>query len=129
LISRAARSLGSGVSLPSEEEISEALRWVGFDDVKLDADEQSICFDKRGLEINLNSIGKGYALDRAAAFLDERGLTDYLWHGGSSSVLARGRNQADPQRASRSPEARTPSGRVSFARSSVGHRGRRDAVF
>jgi len=85
--------------LPSEEEIGEAMRWVGFHHVKLDAAEQSICFDKPGPEINLNSIGKGYALDRVATFLDERGLTDYLWHGGSSSVLARGRNQADPQQA------------------------------
>ncbi|NOY29208.1 MAG: FAD:protein FMN transferase, partial [Planctomycetes bacterium] len=85
--------------LPSEEEIAEAMRWVGFDDVKLDAAELSIRFGKPGLEINLNSLGKGYALDRVAAFLDERGVTDYLWHGGSSSVLARGCNQADPKQA------------------------------
>ena len=39
--------------------------------------------------INLNGIGKGYALDRAAAHLNEQGVSDYLWHGGGSSVLAR----------------------------------------
>ncbi len=85
--------------LPSEEEIGEALGFVGFENVKLDAAKQSIRFNKRGLEINLNSIGKGFALDQVAAFLDKRGLTNYLWHGGSSSVLARGCNQADPQQA------------------------------
>jgi len=85
--------------LPSEEEISEAMGWVGFDNVTLNAAEQSIRFGMSGLEINLNSIGKGFALDQVALFLDERGLTNYLWHGGSSSVLARGINQSDPQQA------------------------------
>jgi FAD:protein FMN transferase len=32
-------------------------------------------------------------LDRAAELLDERGMNDYLCHGGGSSVLARGQNR------------------------------------
>ena len=85
--------------VPDEEEIAEALAYVGFDRLRLDAIDQSVFFLKPGMEINLNSIGKGYALDQVAAWLKECGLTDYLWHGGSSSVLARGQNRADPRRA------------------------------
>ncbi len=85
--------------LPDEEEIAEALSCVGFDSVKLHDAERSVEFSKSGVEINFNSIGKGYALDQVATMLDERGITDYLWHGGSSSVLARGKNLADAQQA------------------------------
>lgn len=81
--------------LPSPEEISSALGRVGFDNVKLESSNRTIKFLEPGIEINFNSIGKGYALDRIAAYLDERGVRDYLWHGGRSSVLARGRNRAN----------------------------------
>jgi thiamine biosynthesis lipoprotein len=81
--------------LPSEDEIAEALSHVGFDRVRLDAENRTVRFTQTGAEVNLNSIGKGYALDRAAEVLDSAGVSDYLWHGGSSSVLARGRNRAD----------------------------------
>jgi len=81
--------------LPSEAEIRAALDRVGGDRLELDHERLTICFLDAGVEINLNAIGKGYALDRAAELLDERGLSDYLWHGGRSSVLARGCNRAD----------------------------------
>ncbi len=85
--------------LPSNEEISAAMDCVGFENVELNAAHQTIRFRKAGLEINLNSIGKGYALDQVATMLDAQGLTDYLWHGGRSSVLARGCNRADARQA------------------------------
>jgi len=84
--------------LPSHDEIETALARVGFDNVLLDDTKCTVEFSKPGVEINLNSIGKGYALDRASALLDEQGVSDYLWHGGRSSVLARGCNRADPSR-------------------------------
>jgi len=81
--------------LPVAGEIEVALALVGFDKVLLDDTNCTIQFREPGVQINFNSIGKGYALDRAAAHLDEQGVSDYLWHGGRSSVLARGRNRAD----------------------------------
>ncbi|MCG8448437.1 MAG: FAD:protein FMN transferase [Pirellulales bacterium] len=83
--------------LPSGKEIDAALAKVGYEKVKLDSERRTIHFREPGVEINLNSIGKGYALDRVAQQLDGLGVRDYLWHGGSSSVLARGGNRADPQ--------------------------------
>jgi thiamine biosynthesis lipoprotein len=47
-------------------------------------------FLKRGMEVNFNALGKGYALDRAAEVLREAGAEHFLIHGGQSSVVARG---------------------------------------
>jgi thiamine biosynthesis lipoprotein len=76
--------------VPSEAEISAALARVGMSHVVLNEREQSIAFDQPGPAINLNSLGKGYALDRMAELLSGAGVDDFLLHGGKSSVLSRG---------------------------------------
>jgi FAD:protein FMN transferase len=76
--------------VPSEAEIAEALGRVGMQDVVLDAAQGTIAFRRRGLSLHLNSIGKGYALDRMAEVLAGQGVENFLLHGGRSSVLARG---------------------------------------
>ncbi len=58
--------------------------------------DTSIAFDRPGVELNLGSIGKGHALDRAAEILVEHHLTEWLIHGGHSSVLARGEHNGLP---------------------------------
>ena len=80
--------------LPTDGEISAALTKVDSNQIELNKQDQTVRFLRQGIEINFNSIGKGYALDQVASFLDERGASDYLWHGGSSSILARGCNRA-----------------------------------
>ena len=92
-LSRAWGFLQRAGQLPNESEIAAALALVGCEKVVLDAKHQTVRFLEPGMEINFNSIGKGYALDRAAALLDETEQSDYLWHGGGSSVLARGENR------------------------------------
>lgn len=76
--------------LPSGEAIATALACVGMQDVELDAEHSTIAFRRQGISVNLNSIGKGYALDRMAELLTTNLVNDYLLHGGKSSVLARG---------------------------------------
>src|SRR5262249_42587733 len=64
---------------------------VGMRHVVLDPEQRKVRFLKPGLEINLGSIGKGYALDRAAERLRRQGdLPSALLHGGQSSVYAIG---------------------------------------
>lgn len=79
--------------LPSPEEIDAALASVGFHHLQLEPTHQTIRFNRPGVEINFNSIGKGYALDRVAELMSDRGVDDYLAHGGRSSVLTRGRDR------------------------------------
>jgi thiamine biosynthesis lipoprotein len=44
----------------------------------------------RGVDLDLGAIGKGCALDRAAAILEEWSVENYLMHAGTSTALARG---------------------------------------
>jgi FAD:protein FMN transferase len=81
--------------LPDPAEVSAALDRVGFDKLRLDAAARTIQRLDPSVEINVNAVGKGYALDRVAQLLADRGVNDYLIHGGRSSVLARGRDRSD----------------------------------
>ena len=83
------RAPGAG-SVPSDEQIAEALSCVGFQFVQLDEQRNTVRFSKPGVQLNLGSIGKGYALDRCAAKLADGRLPHFLLHGGQSSILARG---------------------------------------
>jgi len=56
--------------VPSDEEQCSALEKSGMRHVVLDPRSESIRFLRPGLEINLGSIGKGYALDRVASWLN-----------------------------------------------------------
>ncbi|HEY7328858.1 MAG TPA: FAD:protein FMN transferase [Gemmataceae bacterium] len=76
--------------MPSEEERETARQRVGMDKVTLDAERHTVRYQQPGTEINLGSIGKGYALDRMARKLRGRGCKQILLHGGTSSVYAGG---------------------------------------
>ena len=99
--------------IPTAEELETARASIGSGHLELDETALRVRFGQPGLEIDLGSIGKGYALDRAAGWLEAEGIGDFLLHGGSSSVLARGthgepdgekgwfvgvRNPLDPER-------------------------------
>ena len=75
--------------LPGPDEIENALSVLGTERLILDVESQSIGFAASGTEINFGSIGKGYALDRAASFLKTNSRTALL-SAGSSSMLALG---------------------------------------
>jgi thiamine biosynthesis lipoprotein len=81
--------------VPSDEEIEQTLAHVGWKHVELDPTRNAVRFAKRGVDINLNSIGKGYAIDREAELLVEDGVTDFLLHGGRSTLVARGRRTGE----------------------------------
>src|SRR5262249_18178970 len=76
-------------SVPESDELEQAKSLVGSDKLLLDRASQTICFERPGVEINLGSIGKGYALDRIAALLHNR-IQTALLSAGSSSLLAIG---------------------------------------
>ena len=76
--------------IPTECEIAAASKLTGIDHVRFDEDQSTVGFDRRGVELNLGGIGKGYALDRAGQLMVEQNVGDWLIHGGHSSLLARG---------------------------------------
>ena len=58
--------------------------------VTLDGSGKTVQFSKPGVELNLGSIGKGYALDRMAARLRRMRVRLALLSAGASSILAIG---------------------------------------
>jgi thiamine biosynthesis lipoprotein len=96
--------------LPAPSEVQEALRCQGYTEIQCDDAARGIQFSRPGIALNLNAIGKGFALDQLAEFLDGWGrekpepidaagenptrpaapVNDYLLHGGYSSIVARG---------------------------------------
>jgi thiamine biosynthesis lipoprotein len=81
--------------LPSARERAEARDRVGMCHVGLNPESRTVRFRKAGVEINLGSIGKGYALDRAAELLVSEGVKSALMHGGHSSIYALGAPPGD----------------------------------
>lgn len=76
--------------IPTREERAKAKERVGMDRVELDPEARTVRFTHTGVCLNLGSIGKGYALDRARDLLEEYGIHRALIHGGTSSVCALG---------------------------------------
>jgi len=76
--------------LPTREAIEAARACVGMSAVLFDDDSRTVRFRRPGMELNLGSIGKGYALDRMAALMRARGAAHALISAGGSSAVALG---------------------------------------
>lgn len=76
---------------PSAEEIEASRARVGMERVVLDPEELTVAFAVPGIELNLGSIGKGWALDRIEAGLRAAGVDRALLGAGGSSFLGWGR--------------------------------------
>lgn len=75
--------------IPAAEDLEHARSVVGSENLLLDDETRSVRFSREGMEINLGSIGKGYALDRVAASMRDR-VASALLNAGASSIYAIG---------------------------------------
>lgn len=78
--------------MPTPQDRADVRQRIGMQHMILDPARQTVFFQRKGLEINLGSIGKGFALDCAARLAD---VPNLLIHGGHSSVLAHGNEKPD----------------------------------
>lgn len=76
--------------IPSAQEVTQVLGHSGMQHVQFDDTRETIGFDRPGVEFNLGALGKGFAVDQAGELLQRHGVTNWLVHGGKSSVLAHG---------------------------------------
>jgi thiamine biosynthesis lipoprotein len=76
--------------LPSPTEVDEARSRTGMLHVALDAAGRTVHFTRAGIELNLNAIGKGYAVDCIANRLRASGVRHALVSAATSSVAAIG---------------------------------------
>ncbi|MDB6038144.1 MAG: hypothetical protein JWM99_1985 [Verrucomicrobiales bacterium] len=80
---------GSG-ELPGRKVLEAARSVTGFELLELKKESLSIRFKKSGTILDLGSIGKGYAIDRAIELLREAGIQNAFLHGGTSTSAALG---------------------------------------
>lgn len=75
---------------PDSKALEAALEITGMQHVLLDEEHFTVRFDRKGVEMDLGAVGKGYAIERAIGLLRENGITSALLHGGTSTVYAIG---------------------------------------
>jgi thiamine biosynthesis lipoprotein len=80
--------------VPEPAALEAARASAGMHLVTLDPAQRAVGFARPGVELNLGSIGKGYALDRMGAKLRRLGVTRALLSAGGSSMLAIGADRA-----------------------------------
>ena len=76
--------------LPHRAEVAAAMTKVGYRHIHLDAANDTVRFDRPGVEIDPGGIGKGYAVDRMVNVLRQNGITTALVAGSGSSIYGLG---------------------------------------
>ncbi len=76
--------------LPASTDLAEARSRVGMNWIDLNERDFTVRFAREGVMLDLGSIAKGYALERAVDLLKDAGVTRGFLHGGTSTVCALG---------------------------------------
>ncbi len=76
--------------VPEPDALATARACVGMHLVELNETDLTVRFTRAGVQLDLGSIGKGYAVERGGELLREAGVTSALLHGGTSTVVAIG---------------------------------------
>lgn len=71
--------------------VASLMEFVGFDKVSL-SDANTIQKKNPTIRLDFNAIAKGYAIDRIALLMDQKGIQDYLLEVGGE-VVAKGENR------------------------------------
>ena len=97
-----------GERTPTAEEQAKARECVGYEKINLIPPDQ-VEFESLCLRIDVGSIGKGYAVDRAVELLRANGIQNALVDAGQSSIYGMG---APPGQTAWEVHLRDPSNRV-----------------
>ncbi|MGE0464561.1 MAG: FAD:protein FMN transferase [Vicinamibacterales bacterium] len=74
--------------VPAPEAIAARLPFVDYEAVEIDEARGTARIARAGVRVHLGGIGKGYAMDRAAALLRDRGFQDFLIQAGGDLYAA-----------------------------------------
>lgn len=91
--------------VPTPPELARVREMVGSQHVVMNRRRLTIRFDRRGVELDLGGIAKGYAVDRVVTLLRSRGVTAALVSAGGSSIYGLG---APPDRTAWTVEIQDP---------------------
>jgi len=65
---------GSMTALPNDEEIAASISKVGFKNIVLNPENQTVFLKNKGMRIGFGAIGKGYSADKAKQLLISKGV-------------------------------------------------------
>jgi FAD:protein FMN transferase len=82
---------------PSKASVKERLPLWNYRNIVLDEAHQTLFLKRRGMQIGLGGVAKGYALDRAGELLQRAGFDNFLIYAGGQ-VLVHGRRGDRPWR-------------------------------
>ena len=74
--------------VPSAADIQQRLPLVGYKGLVLDAAARTAYLPRAGMRAHLGGIGKGFAVDRVASILRQRGLTSFMIQFGGDMYVA-----------------------------------------
>ncbi|HEX6164183.1 MAG TPA: FAD:protein FMN transferase [Vicinamibacterales bacterium] len=74
--------------VPDRSLIEPRLKRVDYRAVEIDATAGTAFINRPGTRVHLGGIGKGYAIDRGAAMMKARGLTDFMIQSGGDLYVA-----------------------------------------
>lgn len=84
-------------SIPRASTIAATLPLVGYRHLVIDDDKGTAFLEREGMRAHLGGIGKGYAVDRAAAILRGRGVRDFMIQAGGDLYVG-GLKEGQPWR-------------------------------
>jgi FAD:protein FMN transferase len=88
---------GEAPAPPTDEAVEQARALVGHEGLVLDEGARTAALARAGQRVGLAGMARGWALDRAAAYLEERGVKSFLLAAGGD-VVVRGTKGDEPWR-------------------------------
>lgn len=79
--------------LPSDEEIKAKLPLIGYENISVNENDNSVMLKKEGMAIDLGGIAKGFAADEVLKIYKNYNIENGLINLGASSIYAVGKNQ------------------------------------
>lgn len=82
-------------TLPAPAEVTERRRLVNWRDIVLDKKARTVKLRRKGMSITLGGIAKGYAVDKCAALLRDKGFVDFILQAGGDMYVS-GKKDVQP---------------------------------
>ena len=74
--------------IPTEAALSEAAKYVGFDYLEIDEENNTVRITDKNARIDVGALGKGYATEKAAQALEAKGVKHYVLNiGGNIRIV------------------------------------------
>jgi thiamine biosynthesis lipoprotein len=75
-------------NIPARADVLARLPLIDYQQLVVDETKSTAFLKKKGMRVHLGGIGKGYAVDRAAAILRGRGFNDFMIQSGGDLYVA-----------------------------------------